>query len=78
MGGRLKNISAGGALIQPQFILLPHTHLHLVLENYPFKITAAIVKITENVIHLKFANDLPEDDVPPIAAGAPYQSILNW
>lgn len=78
MGGRLKNISAGGALIQPRFILLQHTHLHLILDNYPFKIAAAIVKIAENTIHLKFATDLPEEDVPPIAGGAPYQSILSW
>lgn len=78
MGGRLLNISAGGALIQPQFILLPHTHLYLTLDNYPFKITAAIVKMAENAVHLKFSKDLPEEDVPPIAAGAPYQSILSW
>lgn len=77
MGGRLLNISAGGALIQPQFILPPHTHLYLVLDNYPFKITAAIVKMAANAVHLKFSKDLPEADVPPIAAGAPYQSILS-
>lgn len=78
MTGRLLNISAGGALIRPQFILLPHTHLYLSLDNYPFKITAAIVKIKDNAVHLKFSKYLLEEDVSPIAAGAPYQSVLSW
>lgn len=72
------NISAGGALIHPRFMLRREVHLYLILENYPFKIAAAIVDITKNVHHLKFANDLPDDDVQPIAVGAPYGAILNW
>lgn len=78
MEARLLNISAGGALIHPRFMLRRDVHLYLILDNYPFKITAAIVDITKNVHHLKFAKDLPDEDVEPIAAGAPYGAILRW
>lgn len=78
MEARLMNISAGGALIHPRFMLRREIHLYLILDNYPFKIAAAIVDITKNVHHLKFAKELPDDDVQPIAAGAPYGAVLNW
>lgn len=78
MEARLLNISAGGALIHPRFLLRRDIHLYLILDNYPFKIAAAIVDITKSVHHLKFAKDLPDDDVQPIAVGAPYDPILNW
>lgn len=79
MEARLLNISAGGALIRPRFMLRRDIHLYLILDNYPFKITAAIVDITKrNVHHLKFAIDLPDDDVQPISVGAPYGAVLNW
>ncbi len=78
MEARLMNISAGGALIHPRFMLRRDVHLYLILDNYPVKISAAIVDITKNVHHLKFAKELPEKVVEPIAAGAPYNAILNW
>lgn len=78
MEARLMNISAGGALIHPRYMLRRDIHLYLILDNYPFKITAAIVDITKNVHHLKFAKDLPDDDVQPISVGAPYQAVLDW
>jgi hypothetical protein len=73
----LLNISQGGALIELPMTLGTGHHVYLILQNYPAKITSAIVDITTHGTHLKFANLLLLDDVMQIAAGRPYEKSDN-
>lgn len=73
----LLNISEGGALIELPMTLGTGHHVYLVLQNYPAKITSAIIDITTHGTHLKFANLLPLEDVLQIAAGRPYDKPDN-
>ena len=72
MKGMIVDLSEGGAQLKLPFMLTRGQDLYLLLKNFPYKLAAVVVEVTEAGIHIKFANPIPADAVHQIASGRPY------
>lgn len=72
MKGMIVDLSEGGAQLKLPFMLTRGQDLYLLLKNFPYKLAAVVVEVTEAGIHIKFANNIPADAVHQIASGRPF------
>jgi hypothetical protein len=72
MKGMIVDLSEGGAQLKLPFMLTRGQDLYLLLKNFPYKLAAVVVQVTEAGTHIKFANTIPPEAVHQIASGRPY------
>ncbi|MEP2980122.1 MAG: PilZ domain-containing protein [Lentilitoribacter sp.] len=72
MKGMIVDLSEGGAQLKLPFMLTRGQDLYLLLQNFPYKLAAVVVDVTDVGTHLKFANTIPPEAVHQIASGRPY------
>jgi hypothetical protein len=72
MKGMIVDLSEGGAQLKLPFMLTRGQDLYLLLQNFPYKLAAVVMEVTEVGSHIKFANNIPADAVHQIASGRPY------
>lgn len=73
--GIMVNISEGGALIQMPIGLKKGRDIYLLLKNFPFKVAAVVVNVTDKGHHIKFADNIPPENVIQIASGRPFREL---
>ena len=72
----VRNISQGGAFLEIGILAVKGQHIYLNLDNYPFRIGAAVVEVQSNGYNLKFIKKLGKKVTERIAKGLPYNSVL--
>ena len=72
----VRNISQGGAFLEIGVLAVKGQHIYLNLDNYPFRISAAVVEVQNNGYNLKFIKKLGKKSTERIAKGLPYNSVI--
>lgn len=77
MKGMIVDLSEGGAQLKLPLPLKRGQDLYLLLKNFPYKLAAVVVNVTDVATHIKFANNIPAEAVHQIASGRPYVKPTN-